>query len=166
MSVTPADIAVELGRPVPAPDSAEYAQWELWIADARMLISARLGDLTALDQDRLDYVVRQAVAAHVRRPDDATHVAVAVDDGRSERTYRSGKGRVTILDEWWALLAPANTSARAFSITPSGSTSVHLDICSALRYVDGAGNVVYGGAYCTCGADIAGFPIYEGGDAY
>jgi len=166
MAVTPDDIAVELGRTAPALDSAEYAQWELWIADARMLISARLGDLTGLNQERLDYVVRQAVAAHVRRPDDATQVAVSIDDGSTSRTYRSGKGRVTILDEWWALLAPANTSARAFSITPSGSATAHLDICSALTYTDANGNVVYGGAYCTCGADIAGFPIYEQGGGY
>ena len=35
MAVTPAEIAVELGRTAPYAASAEYAQWELWIADAR-----------------------------------------------------------------------------------------------------------------------------------
>lgn len=151
MTVTPTDIAVELGRTVPDPASNEYAQWELWIADARMLIAARLGDLADLDQERLDYVVRNAVAAHVRRPDDATQVAVSVDDGSTSRTYRSGKGRVVILDEWWSLLAPSDSSMRAFSIRPSSSCAAHLPWCSLMM----------GALYCSCGVDIAGYPIFE-----
>jgi hypothetical protein len=39
--------------------------------------------------------------------------------------------------------------------------TVHADVCSANHYVDAEGNHVYGWAYCTCGADIAGVPIYE-----
>jgi hypothetical protein len=39
--------------------------------------------------------------------------------------------------------------------------TVHADICSANQYVNDAGEHVYGWAYCTCGADIAGVPIYE-----
>lgn len=155
MAVTPEDIAVELGRTAPDSTSPEFSQWELWIADARMLISARLGDLAALDQPRLDYVVRQAVSMHVRRPDDATQVAVSIDDGSTSRTYRSGKGRVTILDEWWTLLAPATTSTRAFSVRPSGSGSAHMPWCS----------LAFGAAYCSCGADLTNgeYPLYEGG---
>lgn len=155
MAVTPAHIAVELGRTAPDPAEAEYAQWEQWIADARMLISARLGDLTALDQERLDYVVRQAVTAHVRRPDDATQVAVSVDDGNVSRTYRSSRGRVEIIDDWWALLAPVDTTGKAFSITPSGSTSAHMPWCA----------LNFGATYCSCGADLTGYeyPLYEGG---
>jgi hypothetical protein len=38
---------------------------------------------------------------------------------------------------------------------------MHADWCSALTYTDASGAVVYGGAYCTCGADLAGYPIYE-----
>lgn len=155
MSVTPDDIAVELGRTAPAPSDPEYAQWELWISDARFLIGARLGDITALDQPTVDYVVRQAVAAHVRRPDDATQVSVSVDDGSESRTYRSGKGRVVILDEWWTLLTPATGSARAFSITPTGGTSAHMPWCS----------LMLGALYCSCGADLTDgeYPLYEGG---
>lgn len=166
MSVTPNDIAVELGRTAPDPASAEYAQWELWIADARFLIGKRLGDITQLDQPTVDYVVRQAVAAHVKRPDDATQVSVGVDDGNVSKTYRSGRGRVEILDEWWTLLAPADSSSRAFSIRPSGYASCHAEICSANTYVDTNGAIVFGGAYCSCGADIAGYPLYETGDEY
>ena len=155
MAVAPTEIAVELGRTAPDSTTAEYAQWELWIADARMLISARLGDLTALDQDRLDYVVRQAVSAHVRRPDDATQVTIAVDDGQSSRTYRTARGRVEILDEWWALLSPPNTSGRAFSVNVTPTDGPHMPWCS----------LMFGGTACSCGANLTNYtyPLYEGG---
>ncbi|MFT3871070.1 MAG: hypothetical protein QM714_00255 [Nocardioides sp.] len=158
--VTPDDIAVELGRPLLDPGTLAIEQWEQWIADARMLIEARLGDLAALNQDRLDYVVRQAVAAHIRHPDDATQVAVSVDDGSVSRSYRSGRGRITILDEWWDLLSPKSNSG-AFSIVPAGSGTCHADVCSANTYVDGNGAIMFGGAYCSCGAEVAGYPLYE-----
>lgn len=155
MAVTPAEIAVELGRTVPESDSAEYAQWELWIADALFLIGRRLGDVSELDQPTLDYVVRQAVAAHVKRPDDATRIDVSVDDGRVGREYRSSRGRVEIIDDWWALLSPTDTTGKAFSITPSGSAGPHMPWCS----------LMLGALYCSCGADLTDYeyPLYEGG---
>lgn len=116
--VTPDDVAVVLGRTPPVNGSAEFAQWSLWITDALMLVEARLGDLAALNQTRLDYVVREAVAAMVRRPDDALQVDVAVDDGRVSRRYQTSAGRVTIQDEWWQLLAP-DAGTGAFSVTPA-----------------------------------------------
>lgn len=154
MAVTPETIAVALGRTAPAEGSPEFAQWELWISDALMLIEARLGDPAELDQTKLDYVVREAVVAHIRKPDDATQVSVSVDDASTSRTYRSSKGRVTIIDEWWDLLAPAETS-RAFSFRPYCSGNGHLPWC--------AWNM--GAVYCSCGSDIAGRPIYELGEA-
>lgn len=156
MAVTPENIAVELGRATPAPSSTEFAQWEQWIADALYLIRKRPGLVFAdLDPEDVDYVVRQAVAAHVRRPDDATQVSVSVDDGSVAKTYRSSRGRVEILDEWWALLTPAETRTRAFSIRPSGGSGVHMPWC----------NLAFGATYCSCGADLTNFeyPLYEGG---
>lgn len=152
MTVTPDQIAVVLGRAAPSNGSATYLQWEQWIEDASMLIEARLGDLTALDQPKLDYVIREAVVAQVRRPDDATQVQVSIDDASTSRTYSSSRGRVTILDEWWELLSPATTS-RAFSFSPTCSSGEHLPWCS----------LSMGAAYCSCGVDIAGYPIFEGG---
>lgn len=171
MAVTPETIAVALGRTAPAEESAEWQQWEMWVSDALMLISARLvGDgsgqvpsLDDLDQAKLDYVVREAVVAQIRRPDDATQVAISVDDGQVSKTYRSALGRVTILDEWWDLLSPSGSSAGAFSIRPAGSCSVHAEVCSANYYTDSNGALAFGGAYCSCGADVAGYPIYEVG---
>ena len=113
-SVTPQTIAVALGRTAPDPGTPEHDQWSMWINDAVMLIQARLGDLSGLDSAALDYVVREAVVAHVRNPDDATQVSLSVDDATSSRTYRTSRGRVTILDEWWALLSPATGVGRVF----------------------------------------------------
>lgn len=169
MAVTPDTIAVALGRTAPVADSAEFLQWEMWISDALMLISARLvGDLTGqvaslgdLDQTKLDYVVREAVKAQVLRPDDATQVEVRVDDASVGRTYRSSSGRVTIRDEWWDLLSPTDSTSGAFSIRPSGCSSIHAAVCSANYYTDTNGALMFGGAYCSCGADIAGYPLYE-----
>lgn len=151
MTVTPETIAVALGRIAPADGSPEFEQWEMWIGDALMLIHARLGDLNALDQEKLDYVVREAVVAQVKRPDDATSVDVRVDDGGVRKDYRTGSGRVAIRDEWWDLLSPTDSKAGAFSIIPSGCGSAHLPWCS----------LMLGALYCSCGVDIAGEPIFE-----
>lgn len=155
MSVTPGMIAVALGQAAPEPGSVTEQQWEMWVQDAKMLISARQGELgvAAPDQAPLDYVVREAVVAHIKRPDDATQVTVAVDDGSSSRSYKTGKGRVTILDEWWELLGLVETSG-AFSVDMvGGQSSPHLPWCTLMM----------GGNYCSCGVDIAGRPIFEGG---
>ena len=149
MSVTPETIAVALGRTDPT--SAESNQWQMWIDDALLLIEARLGDPAELDQAKLDYVVREAVVAHIRHPDDATQVSVSIDEASSSRTYRSGKGRVTILEEWFALLSTDTEDGGAFTLDMVGTGTYHLDWCAA----------TLGASYCSCGADIAGTPIYE-----
>lgn len=154
MTVVAQDIAVALGRTIPSLTATETAQWQIWIADALMLIEARLGDPSALDQARLDYVVREAVLSHIRHPDDATRVEISVDDARSARSYTTGKGRVRILDEWWDLLSPAAASG-AFVVDTVGAGGLvagHLPWCS----------LAFGAAYCSCGMDIAGYPIFEG----
>ena len=152
MTMTPEIIAVALGRTAPSDDSPEYAQWEMWIADALMLIDARLGDVSLLDQPKLDYVVREAVKAQVLRPDDATQVAISVDDGSVSRTYRSSSGRIEIRDEWWDLLSPTPAdSGKAFHIDTAPCGSAHLPWCS----------LSFGALYCSCGVDIAGYPIFE-----
>jgi len=157
VTVTTTDIAVALGQSAPVADSAEELQWALWIADALLLIEARLGDPTALDQPRLDYVVREAVSAQVRRPDDATSVEIAVDDGRVARQYSSSRGRVFIRDEWWALLDPNAGSGGAFAIdTAPVVGAIHNETCA----------LYFGATYCSCGAVLTGlFPLY-GGSVY
>ncbi len=119
MTVTPNTIAVALGVPAPDPASAQFQQWGLWIDDAEMLITARaeqLGiDVGSIDEVKLDYVIREAVVSQVKKPDDATQVSITVDDATTSKSYRSGKGRVTIQDEWWLLLGLTDPSG-AFSV--------------------------------------------------
>ena len=154
MAVTPENIAVAMGVAAPESDSIQWQQWSLWIDDAVMLIENRAEQLdidpATIGELKFDYVVRESVVAHIKKPDDATHVSVQVDDGMTSKSYRSGKGRVTILDEWWVLLGLTDPSG-AFSIDMvPGVGSIH-DLACSLRF---------GAVYCSCGADIAGKPIY------
>lgn len=156
MAVTPAMLAVALGQAAPEPGSVTEQQWQMWIDDAAMLIDSRQSqlELPPPDQAKTDYVVRESVVAHIKRPDDATQVTISIDDGSSSRSYQSGKGRIVILDEWWVLLGLVETSG-AFSIDSVSFGSAHLPWCS----------LMLGATYCSCGVDIAGVPIYEGGEA-
>ncbi|HET8556188.1 MAG TPA: hypothetical protein VFL58_02640 [Gaiellaceae bacterium] len=146
-------IAVALGVAAPQSGSVTEQQWQMWIDEALMLIEIRkdeLGRTDAIDEARLDYVVRQAVVAQAKRPDDSTQVTIRVDDASTSKSYRSGKGRVTILDEWWALLGLSPTGGQAFAIDTLSAGSTHAPWCS----------LAFGANYCDCGADIAGFPLY------
>ena len=156
MAVTPAMIAVALGVAAPDSGSVTEAQWQMWIDDALMLIEARrleIDSTLVLDQAKLDYVVREAVVDHVKRPDDATQVTISVDDASTSRTYRSSAGRLRILDEWWAILGLTPSGGAAYSFDTISTSVVHAATCS----------LYFGATYCSCGADIAGFPLFEGG---
>lgn len=123
MATSVAQIAVAVGRPTPAPGSTDDLQWRMWIEDALLEISAGPTgtshiDLATFDQDRLDRVVRDAVAAKVKRPDDATQVTVAVDDASTSRTYSSSTGAIFIRPEWWRFLGLVAES-NAFSVRPA-----------------------------------------------
>lgn len=157
-TVTPAIIATAIGRVAPDNPSVTYSQWTMWIADALMLIQARFDAITTtpaptVAQAKLDYVIREAVVSHVRRPDDATQVSTSIDDGSVSKSYKSGAGRVIIRDEWWALLGLVDTGGRSFSIDTSPTISDHIPWCS----------LAFGANYCSCGTDIAGSPLYESG---
>lgn len=158
MPVTPATVAVALGVAAPASGSIQEQQWDLWIDDATMLIDIRASQLDMsiddIDEAKLDYVVREAVVSQVKKPDDATQVSVTVDDGTTARSYRSGKGRVTILDEWWTLLGLTDPSG-AFAIDMVSQARPHPPWCS-----------IYFGGTCSCGTNIAGGPIYEPGGGW
>lgn len=159
MSVTPAMIAVALGVTAPQAGSIQEQQWELWIDDATMLIENRAEKMDVpivdIDQAILDYVIRESVVAHVKKPDDATQVSITVDDGTTSRSYQSGRGRVSIADEWWALLGLQAPDDGAFAIDMVSHDRPHPPWCS-----------IYFGGTCSCGTNIAGGPIYEPGEAW
>lgn len=160
-TVTPALIAVALGQAAPASGSSTEARYAMWIADALMLVQVRYDgigdDALVVDQALLNYVIREAVVAHAQRPDASTQVSTSVDDSTVAKTYSTGKGRVAILDEWWALLGLTNaTGSGAFSFRPSGSGlggGPHQPWCS----------LYFGALYCSCGADLTdyAYPLYE-----
>lgn len=119
MSVSPANIATTLGRP--APTGTTSAQWAMWINDARRIIANRLGDLDQLDQDTLDYVVREAVADRVRntRIDGATSETVSTDDSSLTKRWEDGKpSQIVITDDMWDLFNTALHESDAFNIRP------------------------------------------------
>ena len=126
------DIRVALGR---SPrDDNERAQWDMWIRDAQLEVSAGPSgaasiDLATLDQDRLQRVIRDAVVAKIRRPDDATQVEIAVDDGRVSRVYQSSTGSIFIRPEWWTFLGLTGSQS-AFSTRPGFQSD---RACSAWR---------------------------------
>lgn len=158
MAVTPAMIAIALGQTAPEPGSITEQQWELWVQDALMLIEARrlkVDPALVIDEAKLDYVVRESVVAHVKKPDDATQVTVSVDDASTSRSYQSGKGRVTILEEWWNLLGLTELDG-AYAVDMIGAGTMHLPWCS----------LMFGATYCSCGTDIAGYPIFEQGSSW
>lgn len=158
MAVTPKMIAVAMGVTAPETGSIQAQQWQLWIDDAAMLIdnrAAQLGvDLGSIDDAKLDYVIREAVVSQVKKPDDATQVSVTVDDGTTSKSYRSGKGRVAIIDEWWTLLGLTDPSG-AFAIDMVKSSLPHPPWCS-----------IFFGGTCSCGVSLAGKPIYEPGGGW
>ena len=127
MTTTTDDVATTLG--VSSPTDLQVSQWELWIGDATRAIdrwAERNGFTGLLNAADVDYVVREAVALKAKRPDGATQVEVAVDDGRVSRRYESSTGQITILPEWLDLLTPATaTTGGAFSIRPTSTPDTH-----------------------------------------
>jgi hypothetical protein len=128
----------------------------MWIDDALMLISCPQDELavtTDLDERTLDYVVREAVAATSaarmtpRRSLCRSMTAVHVEDlplwPRPGGDHRRVVGAAR----------PPPPTGGAFSVNMVGSSSLHLPWCS----------LNFGATYCSCGVDIAGYPIFEGG---
>ncbi|WP_143483604.1 hypothetical protein [Propionicimonas paludicola] len=103
---------------------AQVSQVQMWITDAQMLIRIRADrervDVASLDSSVVDYVVRQAVAALVKKPDAAKEVSVQVDDGQVSKKFESATGQIEITPEWWELLFPAGRGS-SFSISLSHS---------------------------------------------
>ena len=61
------DVATTLGRPIT--DTDEQRQVLNWIGKTERIISARLGDLNAMDRQILADVISEVVARRARNPD-------------------------------------------------------------------------------------------------
>lgn len=123
MAVTVADVATTARATVPPSDVATVQRW---IADVELLLRLRFSDrLAEIDADAVDLVIREVVAARVRRPrDEVSSQSVAVDDATVTRRWETSTSGGRSWDEWLAWLAgllPDATSGGAWSIRLGGA---------------------------------------------
>jgi hypothetical protein len=108
------DVATELGRPID--DADEFSQIDWWLTATELIIGARLGDVSLLNQNLLRLVEVYVVAAKVRQGGTMeSSITVAVDDGSVTRRYENPVSSEDIRDEWWDLLmgrAPSRGTAK------------------------------------------------------
>jgi hypothetical protein len=111
------DVAVALGRSI---DSAEeQGQVDWWLNGIEVIIGARLGDVSELDQGVLRYVEVEAAAARVRRGDSRiSSETISVDDGSYTKRFADSASTSDMTDEWWNLLNPTIASG-AYSTRPT-----------------------------------------------
>ncbi len=152
VTTSPTDIAVDMGRDPASLSTLETAQYQRWIDDAALLISKGIGDVVP-DPADLDYVVRQAVLAVAQAPaPGVSSESVQIDDGQYTTRFDRAPRRITILPEWWAMLGVASGKGAAFTIDMApAALATHVAWC----------DLYMGGASCSCGASIAGYPIFE-----
>ncbi len=141
-TITPERIAVALGQPTPPAGLLIEAQWESMIGDVLMFIRDRAEKLNVTDIDtaKVDFVVREVVVDQIKRRD--TDVDAEFPDNYRFRTVA----------DWWPLLGLTDRGG-AYAVDMLGTYSAHLPWCSSM----------FGALYCSCGVDIAGYPIFEGG---
>lgn len=70
-------------------------------------------------------------------------------DTRQKTGYNLWPSEITELQ---AICSTGSVGRQAFSLDTASSTVTHMPWCS----------INFGATYCSCGADIAGYPIYEG----
>jgi len=112
---TIADVAAELGRPIPT-DAATIAQWNWWIVGAENQIRAAVPDLDAriaadpTFRDVVVHIVAAAVARVARNPEGLRQITKSIDDGSVTKTVDNSRsaGGLVITDDEWAQLLPLN----------------------------------------------------------
>lgn len=129
------------------------------IADATalaMLAAPCLADedniLTAPQLAAVKAILRGAI---LRWNDSGTGALQAQTAGPFSQTYDTRQTRRSLfwpseIEQLQSICKGADTGG-AFSIDTVGFGTIHAEICS----------LYFGAAYCSCGADIAGFPLYE-----
>lgn len=141
---------------------ANINQVEIFIGDAETLIDREFPDLAdTVDGDagptseQVKLVVVAMVTRLYKNPDGIRSRTDASSDqfGGTVVYAGSNPGGLTITDDERVILRGGTaTTTSPFSIdTAFCVTDIHADVC-ALRF---------GAAYCSCGADIAGSPIFE-----
>jgi len=119
-----ADVAAELGRPVPT-DDPTVAQWGRWLTRVENQILARIPDLHARvaagspTADLVADIEATAVARKALNPEGLRSTTRSIDDGSVTKTVDQARsaGELELTDDEWALLLP-RPSRGAFTIRP------------------------------------------------
>lgn len=114
------EVAVALGRPSSDFTDDQQEQIEWWLDGVELIISRRLGDVSALDQAVLKLVEVEVVADKVRRAGtEESSITVSIDDGSVTRRYDNAVVDDDITDRWWDLLT-GRRKPKATSMGVSG----------------------------------------------
>ena len=162
---TPDDVINAWVGPDAAPDDTD--QVALWIARAERRIRAAVPDIQArIDADEPDLLenaidVAVAMVTRVYR-NPSGHRSISGQEttgqysGSNTITFGGNNpGALELLDDERDALRPPDAPAtgQAFNVSTIGEGAVqHLPWCS----------LWFTGKWCSCGADIAGYPIYGG----
>ena len=168
---TPEDVVADLGRPL---SETEAARVEHLLLKASVLVVGHLGcDPTGGDGTVPD-AARLVVAGMVARlflqesqagpggaPIGVQSTSVTTGPFGNSTTFQAGSnsGAPWLSSSDKVALRPIDCNQTAFSVdtAPGGTDARHSPWCSINDYA----NAPYWRAYCTCGASIAGYPLYE-----
>ena len=111
------DVATTLGRPIT--DPGEQAQIVNWIAKTERIISARLGDLDALDRQILADVISEVVARRARNPDGKRNERI--DDYSYTLDAAASAVELTLTADEWARLSQDGSTSGVYMpvLTPA-----------------------------------------------
>lgn len=114
---TVTDVATTLGRPITDPD--EQAQISNWISKTERIISARLGNLNALDRQILADVISEVVARRARNPDGKRNERI--DDYSYTLDAAAAAVELTLTADEWARLSQDGSTSGAYMpvLTPA-----------------------------------------------
>lgn len=151
----PADITTRwLGTTSLPTDS----QLDTLIGDAEDIISVTFSDIqaridaTTLPLERVVRVASNMVMRYLRNPDGMRQTSTTTGPFTNSATYGGDEpGTMYMTDKERDDLSGVSQSG-AFSVDTVGSTTIHADTCA----------LNFGATYCSCGADIAGYPLYGG----
>lgn len=132
----------QAARIAPCLDDSDPAPTDNQVAEARMVL--------------VGAVARWAAAGAGAFSQITTGPFGVTTDNRQRGGYRLWPSEIEQLQD-----ICGGSAAGAFSVDTVEEGTVHADVCTANSYFDENGILVFGGAYCSCGADIAGYPLYE-----
>lgn len=104
------DVATTLGRPIT--DTDEQNQITNWISKTERIISARLGDLDALDRQILADVISEVVARRARNPDGKRNERI--DDYSYTLDAAASAVELTLTADEWARLSQDGSTSGAY----------------------------------------------------